>query len=281
MKNFKKVLIYLVVFVFIITLFSSFVSQTYLNEAYYTSLSPKQMYFAYTDKLSDYLSGIILEEKKNEEKIKQEEQKEPDEYKIGDSSDGVLELQKLLYFLDYLGYYPDGNFDTDTENAVKAYQKATGLTQNGILNKETITALKSERIEYKEGKKGDEILSFNLKLYYLNYLKNYPTNEFDSEVKEAVKKYQTDKKFKVTGTYSLQTQEALNNVVIEYSEGKEGGDIEKYQIILKNKGYLTVEPDGKFGKSTKEAVLKYQKDKNIKQSGKLDKATMKALDAEK
>ena len=61
--------------------------------------------------------------------------------KQGSSGDGVKDLQTKLW---YTGYYTgsiSGSFDADTHTAVTAFQKAKGLTRDGIAGKKTLTAL--------------------------------------------------------------------------------------------------------------------------------------------
>lgn len=61
------------------------------------------------------------------------------------------------------------------------------------------------------------------------------------------------------------------------SIGSSGEDVEKLQQALKLKGKFTSTVDGKFGTSTKEAVIAYQKANGLPESGKADYATIKKL----
>ena len=55
----------------------------------------------------------------------------------GDSGENVKTLQKRLIELGYLTGKADGKFGSGTKDAVKAFQKAVGLKQNGVANAET------------------------------------------------------------------------------------------------------------------------------------------------
>lgn len=59
--------------------------------------------------------------------------------KKGSKGDDVKQLQKTLIELGYsVGKYgADGSFGNDTENAVKKFQKAKGITQDGLVGKNT------------------------------------------------------------------------------------------------------------------------------------------------
>lgn len=63
----------------------------------------------------------------------------------GDKGDAVRELQQLLIDRGYdLGKWgADGDFGNATEKAVKAFQKAAGLTQDGICGKKTWAAIEA------------------------------------------------------------------------------------------------------------------------------------------
>lgn len=61
------------------------------------------------------------------------------------------------------------------------------------------------------------------------------------------------------------------------SMGNTGTDVEKLQQALKIKGFYAGTVDGKFGQSTKDAVLSYQKKAGLSQTGKADYATIKKL----
>ena len=62
----------------------------------------------------------------------------------GDKGEAVAEMQGLLAGLGYdLGKYGiDGDFGSATEKAVRAFQKASGLTVDGVVGKDTWNALR-------------------------------------------------------------------------------------------------------------------------------------------
>ncbi len=64
--------------------------------------------------------------------------------RFGSRSDEVLKLQKRLVELGYLGASPSGYYGTQTEAAVKLFQKAAGLETDGVAGKETQELLYSE-----------------------------------------------------------------------------------------------------------------------------------------
>ena len=63
---------------------------------------------------------------------------------FGSRGSDVLKLQKALLSLGYNPNGTDGKFGRGTENAVKAYQKARGLTADGKAGNQTLTKLYAE-----------------------------------------------------------------------------------------------------------------------------------------
>ncbi|MBO4837075.1 MAG: serine hydrolase [Clostridia bacterium] len=61
--------------------------------------------------------------------------------RAGDSGEAVSQLKQDLRFLGYDPGSQDDVFDEDTRSAVKAFQKAMGLTRDGIVGKNTYAAL--------------------------------------------------------------------------------------------------------------------------------------------
>ena len=55
----------------------------------------------------------------------------------GSTGEQVKALQRLLYAMDYYASTIDGSFGAVTEAAVKAYQKAVGITVDGIAGQQT------------------------------------------------------------------------------------------------------------------------------------------------
>ncbi|MDD4894328.1 MAG: peptidoglycan-binding domain-containing protein [Candidatus Omnitrophica bacterium] len=61
------------------------------------------------------------------------------------------------------------------------------------------------------------------------------------------------------------------------AEAKYRPNVKQIQIALKNAGYNPGPIDGRKGRQTKEAVKAFQKDNNLKESGRVDKQTWDLL----
>ncbi len=206
-------------------------------------------------------------------------------YTLGDSSEEVLAYQKLLYYLGYLGTLPEGkykdipegDFEKTTEAAVKEYQTKEKLQVTGALDAETQKSLISKPIEFNVGQSGEQIQSYQLTLYYLDYIKDYPSGSFDNLTETAVKTYQEDRKLEITGILNQKTQKSLKSEPLEYLAGKRGKAIMKYQGILIDLGYLRGNPDGQLGSISIDAIKIYQEKNKLEITGYLDSKTLESM----
>ena len=70
-------------------------------------------------------------------------QASPDKLKLGDSGEAVTQLQNRLWYLGFYTGSRSGSFDTATRSAVQAFQRAKGLSRDGVAGKKTLAALES------------------------------------------------------------------------------------------------------------------------------------------
>lgn len=63
----------------------------------------------------------------------------------------------------------------------------------------------------------------------------------------------------------------------EFQKGDTGEDLRTYQEVLHTLGFLKSKPDGMFGSMTNTAVLDFQKENDLTETGKLDKETIMEL----
>ncbi len=276
MKQLKQNAIYIISFMFFILLSASFTAQDYLDSSYSVDLKPKTVYYAFTGELDEYLKGSIGS---SDDDQTSGGTSEGSTYKLGDKNDEILKYQLLLYYMDYITFTPDGQLGAATETAIKAYQEEAGISVNGFLDKETMESLDSADIEYTLNKSSDDILNYKLKLYYLGYFDEYPSDEFDKEAEAATEKYQSDKGLSVSGTINAQTRTSLDSEDIEYKKEHQGEEIKSYQLTLKSLGYFeeTTDVNGYFGIATETAVKFYQENNNLEETGTLNKETQESL----
>ena len=163
----------------------------------------------------------------------------------GDKGDGVQQLQARLIALGYLSGSADGSFGTQTEAAVKRFQAALGLTQNGVASASLQQSLFSSNapvavatatpkatqaptqaptkkpesgtatgyVDLEYGDKGDAVKRLQQRLKELGYFTHTATGNYFSETEAAVKNFQAALGLTQTGvaTASLQTKLFASN----------------------------------------------------------------------
>lgn len=111
----------------------------------------------------------------------------------------------LQYNLNGLGYYTDsidGVFGANTETAVKKYQKAKGLADDGKAGPNTLSTLVSE------------VKSIQSKLKTLGFYSGDTDGIYGSGTKTAVKSFQTKYSLSATGIANSTTISKINNTSV-------------------------------------------------------------------
>ena len=121
--------------------------------------------------------------------------------KKGSSGTQVKYLQYGLAGLGYLKDTVDGKFGSNTEAAVKSYQKANGLTADGLAGPKTLTSLKSK------------VSDIQTKLKEHGYYTSTVDGIFGSGTTTAVKNFQKAKGLTQDGIVGPKTLEKLNEKV--------------------------------------------------------------------
>lgn len=200
---------------------------------------------------------------------------------IGAEGTDVEQLQQRLYELGYIQKVTS-YFGTETDAAVKEFQRRNGLYDDGNVGKLTREALYSEHaipMSYYLGDKNDEILKYKEKLYSLGYLTTKPTNVYDNDTVIAVKHFQENNGLIADGYVGPATKELLMSDQAEENAmtiGDSGDDVTNVQSYLKKLGYLD-RVTGYFGSDTYEAVTNFQKRNGLNIDGKVGSQTISKL----
>ena len=154
-----------------------------------------------------------------------------------DSGTDVAQLQEALIQLGYLSGKADGNYGAKTVDAVKAFQKANGLTADGTAGEQTQRTLyggnaKAANVKatatpkpgttaapatntngtLKVGSTGADVKTLQQKLIELGYLKGTADGVFGKQTASAVKAYQKASNLTADGIAGSQTLSSLSNV---------------------------------------------------------------------
>ena len=200
---------------------------------------------------------------------------------IGIEGTDVEQLQLRLYELGYIDKVTS-YFGTDTEAAVKLFQKKNGLYDDGNVGKLTREVLYSENavpMSFSIGDESDEILKLQNRLNQLGYLTTSPDGKYGKDTVTAVKKFQSKHGLIADGYIGPMTKEILMSSKAEefaLSMGDSGDDVTNVQKYLKKLNYLR-STTGYFGSDTHDAVINFQKKNGLTADGKVGSKTISKL----
>ena len=226
--------------------------------------------------------------------------------KLNSKGDKVAKLQQDLETLGY--YYADitGNFGSKTEAAVKAFQKAKGLTDDGIAGTKTLNAVEaalkssgnsssssSSTSGMKLGSTSDAVRNLQKDLTTLGFYYGDITGHFGSMTEKAVEKFQKSRGLTQDGVAGTTTLNAIASALKSVGsssasssgttvggalrEGDSGTAVTELQTMLKKLGYYYGDITGNFGDLTRKAVRAFQDKENLTVDGIAGTATMNKL----
>ena len=222
--------------------------------------------------------------------------------KLNSQGTKVSQLQTDLKQLGY--YYAEitGNFGAKTEAAVKAFQKAKGLTADGVAGTKTLNAIAaavdkaggsssgSSSTNMKLGSTGAAVSALQQNLTTLGYYYGDVTGHYGDQTQPAVKKFQKAKGLTQDGVASTATLNAITSalknagvdvgpgtVATTLREGDKGTAVTELQTMLKKLNYYYGSVTGSFGSLTKQAVRKFQDANKLTVDGVAGPATINKL----
>lgn len=222
--------------------------------------------------------------------------------KLNSQGTKVSQLQTDLKQLGY--YYAEitGNFGAKTEAAVKAFQKAKGLTADGVAGTKTLNAIAaavdkaggsssgSSSTNMKLGSTGTAVSALQQNLTTLGYYYGDVTGHYGNLTQQAVKKFQKAKGLTQDGVASTATLNAITSalknagvdvgpgtVATTLREGDKGTAVTELQTMLKKLNYYYGSVTGSFDSLTKQAVRKFQDDNKLTVDGVAGPATINKL----
>ena len=219
----------------------------------------------------------------------------------GDSGSAVKSVQQRLKELGYYSASCDGNYGTQTVNAVKAFQKKNGLSQTGIadaatqkkLNATTAVKANASTTEVsgtlQKGHKGALVKQLQERLKELGYYHSAVDSSYGAQTVNAVKAFQKKNGLSQTGNVDAATMNKLNSTsAIKAStdtntkyatlkKGDKGAEVKLLQERLKELGYYTTVIDSDYGTKTINAVKAFQQKNGLTADGVAGEATLKKI----
>ncbi len=201
---------------------------------------------------------------------------EPEESEVARVQERLTELS----FMD--DDEPMTVFNAVIKEAIQKFQQKHDLEQTGELDEATKAKLfSSEAQKYMItiGDQGNDVNEVQMRLNELGYLK-VVTDYYGTDTQAAVKRFQERNGLAVDGAVGDITKEMLYSESAKadaISMGTSGDDVLKLQNRLKELGYLTSTPDGKYGKDTVNAVKAFQQKTGLIADGHVGPATSTAI----
>lgn len=209
---------------------------------------------------------------------------------VGMRGSAVTDLQTKLKAKGYYTYTVDGIFGQITKTAVQNFQKANGLSQTGVADSKTLSALSKSSDAAKPstsgltvGSRGSAVTNLQQMLKDRGYYSYNIDGIFGSITQKAVKEFQSIVGLPVTGVADDKTIDALKSRSSQETStvlkvGSTGSAVTDLQNKLKKAGTFHAETTGYFGPVTEKAVKDFQKAKKLQVTGTATKETMDALD---
>ena len=234
-----------------------------------------------------------------------------EEYLLLKQGTSGVEVRKLQGRLAELGYYAggvDGIYGETTASAVKAFQRANGLSGDGQAGAQTQSKLYANTARYASspvatadpdatrtltlGMTGNDVYALQERLIELRYLSGVADGVFGAETQAALVAFQKNNNLTADGNAGSATLKKLagsckaaNRVTptpapagtVTLREGDEGENVYILQAYLFELGYYAGRIDGRFSAETTEAVKAFQRSNGLTADGIAGKSTQSKL----
>ena len=234
--------------------------------------------------------------------------------KEGNQGSQVSNIQSCLQRLGYFNGPVTGKFGSLTQNGVIRFQKANGVTADGVVGSRTKQLLQSQcqsrstsggnvSGELQLGSRGAAVKALQQDLRHLGFFNHPITSYFGSETQQAVIQFQQSHGIRAIGVVGPRTTEAISvslnqiqrpvsdypiqppegiggdNLPNALNPGAAGAEVTELQQSLRRLGYFNSNPTGYFGPTTRDAVVRFQQANGIIPNGIADSQTLAAISA--
>jgi peptidoglycan hydrolase-like protein with peptidoglycan-binding domain len=236
------------------------------------------------------------------------------ELRFGDAGADVAALQRRLQQLGYFKAHPTGSFRQVTLNAVRYFQRINRLRVTGVADRQTLALLFGSTSPVppvtppgnisgnggckglRFGDRGATVDLIQRQLKALGYFQGGVDGKFRERTLYAVTRFQQDYNLVSDGCADTATLTAIDaqmrKAQITSSTGENdrqsnagdflelgdrGRQVELLQRRLQQLGYYRSQIHGWFDRPTQAALIRFQKDRGLFGSGRVDSSTQSAL----
>ncbi len=234
------------------------------------------------------------------------------ELRFGDTGAQVSDLQRRLKQLGYFNTHPTGSFREITLNAVRYFQRVNRLRVTGVADRQTLALLfgSSQPIPpatpgdisgnggckgLRFGDRGATVDLIQRQLKALGYFEGGVDGKFRERTLYAVTRFQQDYNLVSDGCADTATLTAIDaqmraaqitslpeeNDQQSYGDfielGDRGREVEFVQRRLQQLGYYRSQIHGWFDRPTQIALIRFQRDRGLFGTGRVDRSTKSAL----
>jgi peptidoglycan endopeptidase LytE len=197
----------------------------------------------------------------------------------------ILQAQRQLRALGFNPGDIDGNFGSQTEAAVRAYQQKYRLPETGKLEETTLRSLLPGRFEAArtptDFSDREVILQAQRQLKALGFNPGDIDGNFGPQMEAALRAYQQKYRLPETGKLEETTLRSLLPERTQATPAPVGLSdrelVRRAQRQLRALGFDPGGVDGAFGPETAAAVRAYQQAYRLPETGKLDEVTLRTL----
>jgi peptidoglycan hydrolase-like protein with peptidoglycan-binding domain len=215
--------------------------------------------------------------------------------KFGSNGSEVTNTQRCLKKLGYFNGPVTGKFASLTQKAVIGFQRANRLSPDGVVGISTERSLQQAcqarkpggivTGDLRQGSRGASVSRLQQDLRQLGYFYGPVSGYFGLDTQQAVIRFQQTSGLRADGVVGSRTKQAI---LIRRGEGKggeypvlsensSGAAVTRLQQLLRQRGYFTPNPTGRFGPITRNAVIAFQRSSGLPANGVANRQTWDAL----
>ncbi|WP_249869254.1 peptidoglycan-binding protein [Oceanobacillus saliphilus] len=185
-------------------------------------------------------------------------------YRNGDRGAQVVSLKEDLVELGFASWSnPSQFYGSNTARVVKEFQKAYGLTADGLAGTSTLAEIeKALKQQYRNGDSGQHIVELKKDLVRLGFAKwSNPSPFYGSNTASVVEDFQRYYGLAVTGVADQKTRNKINQVLNPpYRNGDRGAQVVRLKEDLVELGFASwSNPSQFYGSNTARVVKEFQK----------------------